>query len=68
MNQHMNPKNLLTELAARPLLCDGAMGTQLIAAGLAPGEAGEPLGAVFGRADKLLYAAKDSGRNQVRCA
>ena len=40
MKQRMNPKNLLTELAARPLLCDGAMGTQLIAAGLAPGDCG----------------------------
>jgi 5-methyltetrahydrofolate--homocysteine methyltransferase len=36
----MNSKNLLSELAARPLLCDGAMGTQLIAAGLAPGDCG----------------------------
>lgn len=36
----MNTKNLLTELASRPLLCDGAMGTQLIAAGLAPGDCG----------------------------
>lgn len=36
----MNPKNLLTELSQRPLLCDGAMGTQLIAAGLAPGACG----------------------------
>ncbi|MFA5189219.1 MAG: homocysteine S-methyltransferase family protein [Verrucomicrobiia bacterium] len=36
----MNPKNLLTELSTRPLLCDGAMGTQLIAAGLAPGDCG----------------------------
>jgi diguanylate cyclase len=25
----------------------------------------ECLGTVFGRADKLLYAAKDSGRNQI---
>ncbi len=32
---------LLTALAARPLLCDGAMGTQLIASGLEPGECGE---------------------------
>lgn len=36
----MNRKNLLTELSTRPLLCDGAMGTQLIAAGLAPGDCG----------------------------
>ncbi|MBI5685110.1 MAG: homocysteine S-methyltransferase family protein [Verrucomicrobia bacterium] len=36
----MNSKDLLTELATRPLLCDGAMGTQLIAAGLAPGDCG----------------------------
>ncbi|MBI5395909.1 MAG: homocysteine S-methyltransferase family protein, partial [Verrucomicrobia bacterium] len=36
----MNPKNLLSELSQRPLLCDGAMGTQLIAEGLAPGDCG----------------------------
>jgi 5-methyltetrahydrofolate--homocysteine methyltransferase len=37
----MNAKSLLTELSARPLLCDGAMGTQLIAHGLQPGACGE---------------------------
>lgn len=47
---------------------DMPLGAVTFSAGLAPGEAGEPLGAVFGRADKLLYTAKDSGRNQVRCA
>ncbi len=36
----MNPKNLLTELKNRPLLCDGAMGTQLFLSGLAPGDCG----------------------------
>ncbi len=36
------PRNdLLSELTRRPLLCDGAMGTQLIAAGLTPGSPGE---------------------------
>ena len=34
-------KSLLEALAERPLLGDGAMGTQLAAAGLAPGECGE---------------------------
>jgi 5-methyltetrahydrofolate--homocysteine methyltransferase len=33
--------NLLDELKKRPLLCDGGMGTQLQAAGLAPGACGE---------------------------
>jgi 5-methyltetrahydrofolate--homocysteine methyltransferase len=37
----MNPNPLLTALAQRPLLCDGAMGTQLQARGLLPGESGE---------------------------
>ncbi|MFI5379371.1 MAG: homocysteine S-methyltransferase family protein [Tepidisphaerales bacterium] len=33
--------DLLAALKQRPLLCDGAMGTQLIAAGLKPGACGE---------------------------
>lgn len=33
--------SLMEALRQRPLLCDGAMGTQLIAAGLSPGECGE---------------------------
>ncbi len=33
--------DLLAALKQRPLLCDGAMGTQLIAAGLQPGQCGE---------------------------
>ena len=37
----MNPKNLLSELKTRTLLCDGAMGTQLMLRGLAPGSCGE---------------------------
>jgi len=32
--------HLLSALKSRPLLCDGAMGTQLFAAGLNPGECG----------------------------
>ncbi len=34
------PHELLAELASRPLLCDGAMGTQLLARGLTSGECG----------------------------
>ncbi|TPG51712.1 GGDEF domain-containing protein [Sphingomonas glacialis] len=45
---------------------DMPLGAVTFSAGLTPAETGELLGAVFGRADKLLYAAKDSGRNQVR--
>ncbi len=37
----MSKSDLLTELGTRTLLCDGAMGTQLIARGLAAGECGE---------------------------
>lgn len=37
----MAKANLLDELKKRPLLCDGAMGTQLFQRGLAPGSCGE---------------------------
>lgn len=37
----MNREDLLEALGKRPLVCDGAMGTQLIARGLAPGTCGE---------------------------
>lgn len=36
----MNPTPLLQELSRRPLCCDGAMGTQLLARGLASGHCG----------------------------
>jgi 5-methyltetrahydrofolate--homocysteine methyltransferase len=36
----MNPTPLLDELARRPLCCDGAMGTQLLARGLKTGDCG----------------------------
>jgi 5-methyltetrahydrofolate--homocysteine methyltransferase len=36
----MNRKNLMEELAARPLCCDGAMGTLLMARGMAGGACG----------------------------
>jgi diguanylate cyclase len=47
---------------------DMPLGAVTFSAGLASAEPGELLGAAFGRADKLLYAAKDGGRNQVRCS
>lgn len=37
----MSRPNLLKELSSRPLLCDGGMGTQLIARGLRSGECSE---------------------------
>ena len=37
----MSERSLLEELKRRPLLCDGAMGTQLMMRGLSPGECGE---------------------------
>ena len=36
----MNPTPLLQELSRRPLVCDGAMGTQLMTRGLSSGECG----------------------------
>ncbi len=36
----MNPTKLLQEITRRPLVCDGAMGTQLFARGLASGACG----------------------------
>ena len=36
----MNPKNLIDELDARPLCCDGAMGTLLMARGMTSGACG----------------------------
>jgi 5-methyltetrahydrofolate--homocysteine methyltransferase len=37
----MNPTRLSSELRIRPVLCDGGMGTQLMARGMAAGECGE---------------------------
>ena len=44
---------------------DVPLGAVTFSAGLSHADANEPVGAVFGRADKLLYAAKDGGRNKV---
>ena len=46
---------------------DAPLGAVTFSGGVTQAESGELLGAVFGRADKLLYAAKDDGRNRV-CA
>jgi diguanylate cyclase len=47
---------------------DEPLGAVTFSAGLTAAQAGEKLGTVFGRADALLYAAKDSGRNVLRAA
>lgn len=45
---------------------DVPLGAVTFSAGLTEAEPGETLGTVFARADKLLYAAKDGGRNRIR--
>ena len=47
---------------------DEPLGAVTFSGGITQAERDEFLGAVFGRADKLLYAAKDGGRNQVHTA
>lgn len=47
---------------------DAPLGAVTFSGGLTEAEPGEVLGAVFGRADKLLYAAKDGGRNRIYAA
>lgn len=44
---------------------DIPLGAVTFSAGLTQADIGEPLGVVVGRADKLLYAAKDAGRNSI---
>lgn len=44
---------------------DEPLGEVTFSAGLTAGAAGESLGTVFGRADMLLYAAKNGGRNRL---
>ncbi|WP_404373153.1 GGDEF domain-containing protein [Sphingomonas sp. MMS24-J45] len=47
---------------------DAPLGSVTFSGGLTEAEPGEVQGAVFGRADKLLYAAKDGGRNRIYAA
>lgn len=47
---------------------DEPLGAVTFSGGLSHAVIGESLGTVFGRADRLLYAAKDGGRNQLRVA
>ena len=44
---------------------DAPLGAVTFSGGLTPVETGDSLGAVMGRADRLLYAAKAKGRNMV---
>jgi diguanylate cyclase len=47
---------------------DEPLGAVTFSAGLTAAQPGESLGTVFGRADALLYAAKDGGRNVLHAA
>ena len=47
---------------------DEPLGAVTFSAGLTAAQPGESLGTVFGRADALLYAAKDGGRNMLHAA
>jgi diguanylate cyclase len=45
---------------------DAPLGAVTFSGGVTPVEPGDTLGSVLGRADRLLYAAKAAGRNQVK--
>lgn len=45
---------------------DAPLGAVTFSAGLTEAKSDEHLGTAFGRADRLLYAAKDGGRNQLK--
>jgi diguanylate cyclase len=45
---------------------DAPLGTVTFSGGVSAHEAGEVMGSVLGRADRLLYAAKAAGRNSVQ--
>ena len=45
---------------------DAPLGAVTFSGGVSAYEPGEVMGSVMGRADRLLYAAKDSGRNAIK--
>jgi diguanylate cyclase len=45
---------------------DAPLGAVTFSGGVSLHEAGEVMGSVMGRADRLLYAAKHAGRNQIK--
>ncbi|MDB5678796.1 GGDEF domain-containing protein [Sphingomonas bacterium] len=45
---------------------DAPLGAVTFSGGVSVHEAGEVMGSVMGRADRLLYAAKHAGRNQIK--
>jgi len=45
---------------------DAPLGTVTFSGGVSAHEAGEVMGSAMGRADRLLYAAKDAGRNIIK--
>jgi diguanylate cyclase len=47
---------------------DALLGTITFSAGIAEGQAGDPLEELLARADYALYAAKGAGRNRVELA
>lgn len=60
-------RNIVADKRYRLRESDEPLGAVTFSAGMTLAHPDEFLGAVFGRADKLLYSAKDAGRNQI-CA
>ena len=47
---------------------DAPLGAVTFSGGISAHQPGEVMGSAMGRADRLLYAAKDAGRNQIKAA
>ncbi|WP_240047521.1 hypothetical protein [Sphingomonas panacisoli] len=45
---------------------DAPLGAVTFSGGVSAHEVGEVMGSALGRADRLLYAAKDAGRNVIK--
>ena len=55
-----------TPLSFGIFVTDAPLGAVTFSGGVSAHETGEVMGSAMGRADRLLYAAKDAGRNTIK--